>query len=162
LFNFLLAGLKMIVRLTTFVFILLAATLARADNAATVARADGIVSAPAAALSATKGGVMIVDVRSPREWRQTGVATGARMVTIHNPKGIKAFVAAMTSAVGGDKSRPVALIFAAGVRSARAVRILTAAGFTKLKNISEGMLGRPDAGPGWLKRGLPVTPCSEC
>lgn len=152
----------MIVWLTTFVFILLAATLARADNAATVARADGIVSAPAAALSATKGGVTIVDVRSPREWRQTGVATGARMVTIHNPKGIKAFVAAMTSAVGGDKSRPVALICAAGVRSARAVRILTAAGFTKLKNISEGMLGRPDAGPGWLKRGLPVTPCPEC
>jgi rhodanese-related sulfurtransferase len=162
LFNFLLAGLKMIVRLTTFVFILLAATLARADNAATVARADGIVSAPAAALSAAKGGVTIVDVRLPREWRQTGVATGARMVTIHNPKGIKAFVAAMTSVVGGDKSRPVALICAAGVRSARAVRILTAAGFTKLKNISEGMLGRPDAGPGWLKRGLPVTPCPEC
>ena len=148
-----LAGLKMIVWLTTFVFILLAATLARAD---------GIVSAPVAALSATKGGVTIVDVRSPREWRQTGVATGARMVTIHNPKGIKAFVAAMTSAVGGDTARPVALICAAGVRSARAVRILTAAGFTKLKNISEGMLGRPDAGPGWLKRGLPVTPCPEC
>jgi rhodanese-related sulfurtransferase len=101
--------------------------------------------------------VIIIDVRSPREWRQTGVPSGARTVTIHNRNGIKAFIAQMAKAVGGDKSKPIALICAAGARSARALKILTAAGFTKIQNVSEGMLGRPDAGPGWLKRGLPVT-----
>lgn len=119
--------------------------------------AGNIVTAPAARTAAMAGDVVIVDVRSPREWRQTGVATGAKTVTIHNRNGTKGFVAEMMKAVGGDKSRPLALICAAGVRSARALKILTAAGFTQIQNVSEGMLGRPDAGPGWLKRGLPVT-----
>lgn len=125
-------------------------------------RAGNIVSAPATLASVKNGEVTLVDVRSRREWRQTGIAKGAKTVTIHNRQGIKAFVAEMMKAVGGDKSKPVALICAAGVRSARAERILAAAGFTNLQNVSEGMLGRPDAGPGWLKRGLPVTPCPEC
>jgi rhodanese-related sulfurtransferase len=127
-----------------------------------IVRAGNIVSAPAALAATAQGNVTLVDVRSRQEWRQTGVATGAKKVTIHNPNGIKAFVAEMVNAVGGDKSRPVALICAAGVRSARAAKILIAAGFSNLQNVSEGMMGRPDAGPGWLKRGLPVTPCPEC
>ncbi|MFT5488078.1 MAG: rhodanese-related sulfurtransferase [Paracoccaceae bacterium] len=119
--------------------------------------AHNVISAPAARTAAMAGDVIIVDVRSPREWRQTGIATGARTVTIHNRNGTKGFITEMMKAVGGDKSMPIALICAAGVRSARALKILTAAGFTKIHNVSEGMLGRPDAGPGWLKRGLPVT-----
>lgn len=122
-----------------------------------VRAAENIISAPDARAAALAGSVIIIDVRSPREWRQTGVPSGARTVTIHNRTGIKAFVAQMAKAVGGDKSKPIALICAAGARSARALKILTAAGFTKIQNVSEGMLGRPDAGPGWLKRGLPVT-----
>jgi rhodanese-related sulfurtransferase len=122
-----------------------------------VRAAETIISAPDARAAALAGSVIIIDVRSPREWRQTGVPSGARTVTIHNRNGIKAFIAQMAKAVGGDKSKPIALICAAGARSARALKILTAAGFTKIQNVSEGMLGRPDAGPGWLKRGLPVT-----
>lgn len=119
--------------------------------------AHTVISAPVARTAAMAGDVVIVDVRSPREWRETGIAAGARTVTIHNRNGAAGFVAEMVKAVGGDKSTPVALICAAGVRSARALKILTTAGFTRIQNISEGMLGRPDAGPGWLKRGLPVT-----
>ncbi|MBT6285942.1 MAG: rhodanese-like domain-containing protein [Rhodospirillaceae bacterium] len=122
-----------------------------------VRAAENIISAPDARAAALAGSVIIIDVRSPREWRQTGVPSGARTVTTHNRNGIKAFIAQMAKAVGGDKSKPIALICAAGARSARALKILTAAGFTKIQNVSEGMLGRPDAGPGWLKRGLPVT-----
>jgi rhodanese-related sulfurtransferase len=122
-----------------------------------VRAAENIISAPDTRAAALAGSVIIIDVRSPREWRQTGVPSGARTVTIHNRNGIKAFIAQMAKAVGGDKSKPIALICAAGARSARALKILTAAGFTKIQNVSEGMLGRPDAGPGWLKRGLPVT-----
>ena len=122
-----------------------------------VRAAENIISAPDARAAALAGSVIIIDVRSPREWRQTGVPSGARTVTIDNRNGIKAFIAQMAKAVGGDKSKPIALICAAGARSARALKILTAAGFTKIQNVSEGMLGRPDAGPGWLKRGLPVT-----
>ncbi|CAN0475313.1 unnamed protein product, partial [Laminaria digitata] len=99
--------------------------------------AAAIISAPDVRVAVKAGAVTIVDVRSPREWRQTGVAAGARTVTIHNRKGIKAFIAEMEDAVGGDKSTPLALICATGVRSARAAKILTAAGFTNLQNVSE-------------------------
>lgn len=139
----------MLVRLATLILLV---------SASLPAMADTIMSAPAAAKAAAAGETTIVDVRSPGEWRQTGVARGAATVTIHNPDGIKAFVREMTKAVAGDKSRPIALICAAGVRSARAARILAANGFTNIQNVAEGMLGRPDAGPGWLKRGLPVSP----
>lgn len=149
-------------RPVSIVFPLLAVLLGAAVALSSTARAGNIVSAPATLAAVKNGDITLVDVRSPGEWRRTGVARGAKTVTIHNRRGIKAFVAAMVKAVGGDKSKPVALICASGVRSARAERILTAAGFTNLQNVSEGMLGRPDAGPGWLKRGLPVTPCPEC
>lgn len=149
------------VRLLSFVLILAASMALALWPQTGVAAAknipSNIISAPAAQAAAAAGDVTLVDVRSPREWRQTGVAAGARTVTIHNRKGIKAFVAEMVKTVGGDKSKPIVLICAAGVRSARALKILAAAGFTQIQNISEGMLGRPGAGPGWLKRGLPVT-----
>lgn len=124
--------------------------------------AGDILSAPDAAAQAARGEAVIVDVRSPREWRKTGVPGGAKRVTIHNPDGVKAFLAEMLAAVGGDPTKPIALICASGVRSVRAQRILSANGFTNARNVSEGMQGRPDAGPGWLKRGLPVDPCPEC
>lgn len=144
------------VRLFLIALLLVAAATLAFWPGSGVDAAHTVISAPAARTAAMAGDVIIVDVRSPREWRETGIAAGARTVTIHNRDGAAGFVAEMAKAVGGDKSAPVALICAAGVRSARALKILTAAGFTHIQNISEGMLGRPDAGPGWLKRGLPV------
>lgn len=145
------------VRLFIFVLVLIGSATLIFWSGTGADAARNVISAPQARTAAMAGAVTIIDVRSPREWRQTGVADGARTVTIHNSDGDKGFVAEMLKAVGGDKSAPVALICAAGVRSARALKILAAAGFTKIQNVSEGMLGRPDAGPGWLKRGLPIT-----
>ena len=124
--------------------------------------AASIVSAGIAAVAAENGETTIVDVRSPNEWRRTGIAAGAQTVTIHNHLGIKGFVKAMERAVAGNKHRSLSLICAAGVRSAQAYRILTAAGFTNLKNIAEGMTGHPVSGPGWIKHGLPISTCTEC
>jgi len=120
-----------------------------------------IVSADKAFAMARDGQVTIVDVRSPTEWRQTGIPQGALTVTIHNPDGEQGFVAAMTEILGGDKNRPIALICASGNRSARAQQWLEAAGFSSVSNISEGMMGRGDA-PGWLTRDLPTEKCKSC
>ncbi len=54
-------------------------------------------------------------------------------------------------------NRPVALICAGGVRSARLSRQLLAAGFEQIIDIPEGIYGSA-AGPGWLKSNLPVRP----
>lgn len=125
------------------------------------ASAAGVLGADEAHRRAEAGEILIVDVRSPREWRQTGLPKGAAAVTIHNPNGAEGFLAEMLTAVGGDKSKPVALICASGTRSNRALRYLESRGFTNLYDVREGMMGRGDA-PGWLKRGLPTQPCKNC
>ena len=115
----------------------------------------GLIKADAAFELSRGGAVTIIDVRSPGEWRQTGVPAGARRVTIHDPGGIKGFVAAVIIEMGNDLDRPVALICARGNRSTRAQQALRDAGFKRVLNIREGMHGS-SYGRGWLKRGLPL------
>ncbi len=123
--------------------------------------AGEVIAADQAMQLAAAGEIVVVDVRSPQEWRQTGVPAGARLVTIHQPDGLIGFIVAMGDALGEDRSRPVALICARGNRSSVASSALAQAGYTQVYNIREGMLGSPD-GPGWLARGLPTGPCGTC
>ncbi len=123
--------------------------------------AGEVIAADQAMQLAAAGEIVVVDVRSPQEWRQTGVPAGARLVTIHQPDGLIGFIVAMGDALGEDRSRPVALICARGNRSSVASSALAQAGYTQVYNIREGMLGSPD-GPGWLARGLPTNPCGTC
>lgn len=109
----------------------------------------------------SSGELVLLDVRSPAEWRETGLPAGAKAVTIHNPRGMGAFLDEVLKAVDGDRERPVALICAGGVRSSRAQRYLMAHGFSNVFNVSEGMAGNVLA-PGWLARGLPTEPCTAC
>ncbi len=140
-------------------FVMLICTLALASFAA--AGEGGVITAEEAARRAAAGEILVIDVRSPGEWRQTGVPKGARQVTIHDPGGMPGFVEAVKVAVGGDLKRPIAVICAAGNRSTLAQRFLAKAGFTRVLNIKEGVLGGP-YGPGWLTRGLPVESCTAC
>ena len=131
-------------------------------GAAGTAAADHFVMTPEEAnMRAEAGELVLIDVRSPQEWRQTGVPRGARRVTIHDPGGLKGFVDAMAAAVDGDLKKPIAVICARGNRSTAAQKVLGEAGFTRVFNIREGFIGGP-YGPGWVKRGLPVEPCPGC
>jgi rhodanese-related sulfurtransferase len=119
------------------------------------------LSAPEALAQARAGEIVLIDVRSPAEWRATGVPEGARTVTIHHPQGARGFLRDILKEVGGDKSRRVALICARGVRSSRGKRFLEANGFSHVLDVPEGMLGRGSR-PGWLARKLPTRPCPVC
>ncbi len=130
-------------------------------TAAMAVASGGLLSADDAARRAKNGEIMVIDVRSPAEWRQTGTASGAKRVTIHDPAGVDGFLRHMVAAVDGDRGRPIALICARGNRSTRAHDLLTRHGFTNVHNIVEGMLGNR-ADPGWIARGLPVVPCPTC
>ena len=95
----------------------------------------------------------LIDVRRPDEWTRTGVAPGADLIDLRRDD----FVSAVKQAIADAPNRPVAVICAAGVRSARMTRLLTQAGVIGVIDIPEGMTGSR-AGPGWLDRGLPVLP----
>jgi rhodanese-related sulfurtransferase len=97
------------------------------------------------------GEIILIDIRRPDEWAATGTAEGAYPLDLRRED----FVAALTKLTGGDHTRPIALICARGVRSARMANLLSENGFTAIINIPEGMLGSAD-GPGWIARGLPL------
>ena len=100
---------------------------------------------------ATSGQITLIDIRRPDELSQTGSGQGANRLDMRRED----FIAQLDKIVDGDRSKPVALICARGVRSNRMGQHLKNAGYTNIIDVPEGILGSK-SGPGWLKRGLPV------
>ena len=124
---------------------------ARWFNVTADASAEGTLTTPDAHAAAVAGTVVLVDIRRPDEWTRTGLGEGAVPIDMRRDD----FVDALLAHTGGQSNVPVALICARGVRSRKMTQRLTAAGFTMIIDVPEGMLGS-GAGPGWLKRGLPT------
>jgi len=120
------------------------------------------LAAPAALERAHSGELLLIDVRHPQEWRETGLATPAEPLSIHDPGGLPAFVEKLQALAGPPEEAPaLAFVCATGVRSAFAADVARRLGYGEVYNLQEGMLGS-EAGPGWLARALPVEPCQVC
>ena len=117
------------------------------------------IAAPDAQAALDAGKLTLIDIRTPPEWRETGVAKGAQLLDMLHPGGAPGFVADLLKQVNGDRNAPIGLICRTGNRTTQVARHLEAQGFTQVFNIKEGMVGSA-AGPGWIKRGLPVEPCA--
>lgn len=120
-------------------------------NISADAEADGNLRVEDAHKAALSGAVLLVDIRRPDEWQRTGVGEGAVALDMRRED----FTDALLAHTAGRQDVPVALICARGVRSRGLTARLTSVGFTNIIDVPEGMLGS-GAGPGWLKRGLPV------
>lgn len=131
---------------------LLTAAPALAAGDMTVRQAHGAAQA---------GERMLIDVRSPSEWRQTGLPQDAETVTIHHPGGGKGFLSDILAVVENDLGAPIALICATGVRSKRAQQFLEAQGFSNVVSVKGGMFGSKHA-DGWTNSGLPTERCKSC
>ncbi len=119
------------------------------------------INAPEAYEAVKNGKLTLIDIRTPPEWKQTGVAPGAARINMIHPQGAAGFLNEVLAKVGGDKTAPIALICRTGNRTTQVQRFLQAQGFTQVYNIKEGMAGS-GAGPGWLARKLPVDSCMAC
>lgn len=115
------------------------------------------LTAPEAQRRVVTGEVTLIDIRTPEEWRQTGVPRDAKLVNMVHPGGADGFVSEILDQVGGDTAAPIALICRTGNRTTQVQRLLVSRGFSQVYNVTEGMVGS-SAGPGWLKRGLPIEP----
>jgi rhodanese-related sulfurtransferase len=102
---------------------------------------------------AGEGRVTLVDVRTPEEWRETGVPASAHAITMHQDP--KALVANLDRVLGADRTKPLAIICRTGNRTGRLQAELAKLGYVNVIDVAEGVAGS-GAGPGWLKTGLPV------
>lgn len=124
---------------------------ALANTAQAAPAAPRSISAPEALEKARAGEIVLIDVRTPEEWRQTGVPEHAKLADMRDA----GFEQALLAALDGDPARPVALICRSGVRSRAVAEALASRGFAEVYDVSEGMVGSR-AGPGWLQRALPL------
>ena len=124
--------------------------------AATAAQAEpSRLSADAAHTAHQAGELLIVDVRTPQEWRQSGIPEGAVALNMQQ----KDFVQRLASVMESNPGKRLAFICATGARSGFVATRLNEMGLEGVAEISEGMHGSK-AGPGWLARGLPIQPPS--
>ena len=116
---------------------------------------DNKISVIEANSLSSKGEVLLIDIRAESEWKHTGVAPQAITLSIHQVGGVPAFESELTRLLNGDKNKPVALICAGGVRSAKLQRYLQQQGFTQVLDVVEGMQGGILT-DGWLDHQLPI------
>lgn len=126
-----------------------------------VAERPGTLTPDEARQVAERDQVIMVDVRQPEEWRETGVAPGVELIPMRHPDGEAGLLADFRALVGEDLDQPLLLICRTGNRSAQVQAFLEHHGFSNVTNVSEGMVGS-DTGPGWIARGLAVEPCERC
>lgn len=118
--------------------------------AAQPAIAGDVLSADAARKAALRGDVVLVDIRTPEEWAETGVPDVAHKVDLRGSQ----FVAKLKALMDANPGKPIAAICATGGRSTYLADALAKSGI-QILNVREGMFGS-HAGPGWLNRKLPT------
>ncbi len=107
--------------------------------------------APREALDAARAGtLLLIDIRTPEEWRDTGLAQGAIALDVETP----AFEVRLAGLRLDHRGKRIALIDRSGALSASTRDKLAGRGFRNIVAVRGGMLGPS----GWLAEKLPVVP----
>ena len=102
--------------------------------------------------AAKAGKLVLVDIRTPEEWTDTGVPEGAIRLDMTG----SAFEVRLAALKLDHPGKPIALICRTGNRTSTLQKTLTARGWKDLIDVRGGLLGNPKE-KGWLAEGLPVT-----
>lgn len=74
---------------------------AASSLAACLADAGPTLTAPEASEQAHTGTITLIDIRTPEEWRQTGVAVGTMRIDMHSPQGADVSLRPCSRKLGG-------------------------------------------------------------
>ncbi len=99
--------------------------------------------------AAISGDIVLIDIRTPREWQASGIADVAHALSMID----RNFTRDFTALLDANPGKTPAFICATGVRSTRLTKLLESRGLSTTINVAAGMLGEPD---GWIARGLPT------
>ncbi|MCF6273635.1 MAG: rhodanese-like domain-containing protein [Rhodobacteraceae bacterium] len=109
------------------------------------------ITPDAARAKALAGELVLIDIRRPDEWADTGLADIALKADMTAP----GFIKTLLDIRAQNPNIPLALICRSGNRSGFLTGELYNAGMTDIIDVVEGMSGS-GVGPGWIRRGLPV------
>lgn len=123
-------------------------TLPAAGNAQTPLPSLSVREAHEAAKA---GKLVLVDIRTPEEWADTGLPEGAIKLDMTG-SGFEVRLAALKLDHPG---KPIALICRTGSRTSTLQKKLVGRGWTNLVDVRGGLLGNP-RDKGWLSENLPV------
>jgi len=98
--------------------------------------------------------MIIVDIRTPPEWQQTGIAKGALTIDMTAPD----FLNKMVALKKASPDKEIGLMCRTSHRSSAAQKELVQAGFDKVYSIFGGIAGNGVV-PGWIADGLPTEKC---
>jgi rhodanese-related sulfurtransferase len=102
--------------------------------------------------AAKAGKLILVDIRTPEEWTDTGVPEGAIKLDMTG----SAFEVRLAALKLDHPGKPIALICRTGNRTSTLQKKLAGRGWTNLVDVRGGLLGNPKD-KGWLSESLPVT-----
>lgn len=130
----------------------LAALLFAGSPAAAFAQAAPRAMTPRQAYAAQQAGeIVLVDIRTPAEWAETGSPKGAARIDVAAAD----FVRKLDALRQANPGKDIALICRSSNRSARAAERLTREGWTNIVDVAGGVAGST-RGAGWIAEGLPV------
>jgi rhodanese-related sulfurtransferase len=115
------------------------------------ALADQELSPPEAHRLAAAGLAVLIDIRRPDEWLETGVPEHAHPI----PMGHPLFLAKVEAIAGADRTKPLILICQAGVQTRALQRKLIDSGFRNVTHVRGGVAGL-GTDKGWVGYGLPM------
>ena len=101
--------------------------------------------------AARSGSMLLIDIRTPREWCETDIATVAHPLDMR----ARHFRRKLLALADGQHNRSVGLICASGVRSGALADTLRKTGWPNVADVQGGMSGSWWY-DGWLDQGLPV------
>ena len=82
------------------------------------------------------GAIILIDVREPSEWNDTGRPQGAHGIALQDPNHAKKLL----KLVNGDRSKPIAFSCKTGGRSSIAAEAAQKAGHSDVSNVEGGFL----------------------
>ena len=115
-----------------------------------------ILSAPEAKARMDAGEMILLDIRSAQEWRDTGIAKGAWPVSMHEAD----FGQRLQEILAIYPPEQIGLICAVGGRTGHVTQVLERNGIAGIIDVSEGMMGN-QRGEGWVARGLDIVPLDQ-
>ena len=119
--------------------------------AAPVAAQPRVMSAQEASRAVAAGEIVLIDIRTPDEWRESGVALGAWPIDMVS----KDFSSRMQALLKAEAGKPIAIICATGGRTQFLQKVIAQNGLGEVVDVGEGMYGSRH-GQGWLKENLPL------